>query len=89
MGALSTNLPLWPEFADPADLAEVEQIPLSERGLPATTYELVTRAAVLWPDRPVVSVLPDAERFHTPLPGRSRSSRTTCIARRPCWPAWA
>jgi AMP-binding enzyme len=27
----------------------------------------VTRAAGLWPDRPAVSVLPDAERFHTPL----------------------
>ena len=49
------------------DLAEVERIPLSERGLPASTYELVRRAAELWPDRPAVSVLPDAERFHTPL----------------------
>ncbi|HUO70977.1 MAG TPA: acyl-CoA synthetase [Solirubrobacteraceae bacterium] len=67
MGALSTNLPLWPAFTDPADLADVERIPLSERGLPATTYELVTRAAALWPGRPAVSVLPDAERFHTPL----------------------
>ena len=34
---------------------------------PASTYELVTRAACLWPDRPAVSVLTDAERFDTPL----------------------
>ena len=45
MGAVRTELPLWPAFSGPADLAEVERIPLSERGLPASTYELVTRAA--------------------------------------------
>ena len=67
MGALTEELRLWPAFGGPADLAELERIPLSERGLPASTYELVTRAAELWPDRPAVSVLPDAERFHTPL----------------------
>jgi fatty-acyl-CoA synthase len=67
VGALTSELPLWPAFSGPADLAEVERIPLSERGLPASTYELVTRAAELWPDRPAVSVLPDAERLHTPL----------------------
>lgn len=67
MGALTSELPLWPSFSAPADLAEVERIPLSERGLPASTYELVRRAAELWPDRPAVSVLNDAERFHTPL----------------------
>ena len=67
MGLLSSELSLWPRFSAPADLAEVERIPLSDRGLPASTYELVTRAAELWPDRPAVSVLPDAESFHTPL----------------------
>ena len=67
MGALRTQPALWPPFSGPADLAEVERIPLSERGLPASTYELVTQASALWPDRPAVSVLPDAERFHAPL----------------------
>ena len=68
MGALTTRHDLlWPSFEGPDDLAAVEQIPLSERGLPATTYELVTRAADLWPDRVAVSVLPDAEHFHTPF----------------------
>jgi fatty-acyl-CoA synthase len=67
VGLLSSELPLWPRFSGPADLTEVERTPLSQRGLPASTYDLVTRAAELWPDRPAVSVLPDAERFHLPL----------------------
>jgi fatty-acyl-CoA synthase len=67
MGSLTTeNELLWPSFHGPSDLSAVERVPLSERGLPASTYELVRRAALLWPDRPAVSVLPDAESFHTP-----------------------
>ncbi len=68
MGALTTeNELLWPSFHGPSDLAEVERVPLCERGLPASTYELVRRAAELWPDRPAVSVLPNAELFHAPF----------------------
>ena len=68
MGALTTeNEPLWPSFHGPAELATVERVPLGERGLPASTYELVRRAAGLWRDRPAVSVLPDAESFRTPF----------------------
>ena len=68
MGALTTPHDLlWPTFEGPGELAAVERVPLSERGLPASTYELVTRAADLWPDRVAVSVLPDAEHFHTPF----------------------
>ncbi len=58
---------LWPRFSEPADLAAIERIPLSDRVLPANTYELVRRAAELWPDRRAISVLPDAERFRTPF----------------------
>jgi fatty-acyl-CoA synthase len=64
--AASTDL-LWPSFSGPSQLAAIERVALSDRGLPASTYELVSRAASLWPDRPAVSVLPDAESFHTPL----------------------
>ena len=68
MGALTTeNELLWPTFHGPSDLAAVERVPLSERGLPASTYELVRRAASLWRDRPALSVLPDAESFRTPF----------------------
>ena len=67
MGAVTSELALWPPFSGPAHLAEVERTPLGDRGLPASTYELVTRAAELWPDRPAISVLPDAEHFHAPL----------------------
>src|SRR6186997_3165826 len=58
---------LWPRLAGPADLAEVERVPLADRGLPASTYELVTRAARLWPDDTATSVLPDAERWQVPV----------------------
>jgi fatty-acyl-CoA synthase len=54
---------LWPTCEGPDDLARIEQVPLAERGLPATTYEIVTRAAELWPDRAAISFLPDAERW--------------------------
>jgi len=57
---------LWPVFDGPADLASIEAVPLADRGLPATTYDLLRRAAALWPDRLALSVLPDASRFEHP-----------------------
>ena len=59
--------PLWPAFSGPSQLTEVERVPLSARGLPASTYELVRRAGELWPDRTAVSVLPNAADFHNPF----------------------
>src|SRR6185312_10546587 len=44
----------------------IEAVPLADRGLPESTYALLTRAATLWPDRIAVSVLPDAERWQQP-----------------------
>ncbi len=58
---------MWPPFGSPSDLRAIERVSLSERGLPVHTYELVRRAAELWPDRPAISILPDAERFRTPF----------------------
>ncbi len=58
---------LWPRFSEPSDLSVLEQAPLRARGLPANTYELVRRAAELWPNRTAISVLPDAERFRAPF----------------------
>ena len=66
-GVISTDDLLWPSFSGPSQLAAIERVRLSDRGRPASTYELVRRVAELWPDRPAVSVLPDAESFHTPL----------------------
>ena len=57
---------LWPDYAGPDDLATIEAVPLSQRGLPETTYALLTRAARRWPDRIAVSVLPDAARWQEP-----------------------
>lgn len=54
---------LWPAQTGGVDLDEIEQVPLEDRGLPATTYDLVLRAAGLWPDRRAAAVLPDATRW--------------------------
>lgn len=58
---------LWPAEAGSPDLAVVEAVPLAERGLPGTTYDLLVRAAGLWPDRTAISVLRDATRWDVPV----------------------
>lgn len=58
-----TTEQLWPRYAGPADLPDVERVPLHQRGLPNSTFEIVERAAGLWPDAPAVTVLPDATRW--------------------------
>jgi len=57
---------LWPAYDGPGDLAAIEVVPLADRGLPATTYDVVTRAAATWDDRPVTSFLTDATHWQTP-----------------------
>jgi fatty-acyl-CoA synthase len=57
---------VWPTYAGPSDLAAIEAVPLADRGLPGTTYELLVRAARLWPDRVALSVLPDGGRWEQP-----------------------
>lgn len=54
---------LWP--ATP-DLAAVEAVPLEQRGLPASTYEVLIRAAEQWPDREALLLLRDAASWQTP-----------------------
>lgn len=54
---------LWPRYTGPGDLAAVESVPLSQRGLPGTTFEILERAATLWPDSAAVTILPDATRW--------------------------
>jgi len=57
---------LWPTYHGPGDLAAIEAVPLGDRGLPGTTYELLVRAAGLWPDRVALSVLRDGEAWEQP-----------------------
>jgi fatty-acyl-CoA synthase len=57
---------LWPRYAGPADLAAIEAVPLADRGLPGSVYQLLARAAGRWPDRIAVAVLPDAARWQAP-----------------------
>ncbi|WHU46300.1 acyl-CoA synthetase [Gordonia sp. L191] len=63
----TSNTALWPRYDNPGDLAEIESIPLDERGLPATTFDALVRAATLWPDRTALRVLPDAARWEQPV----------------------
>ncbi|MEV6825976.1 acyl-CoA synthetase [Amycolatopsis sp. NPDC051102] len=58
---------LWPSYAGPGELAAIEAVPLAERGLPESTYALLSRAAGAWPDRPATTVLPDAVRWREPV----------------------
>ena len=57
---------LWPTHDGPGDLAAIEAVPLADRGLPGTTYELLVRAAGLWPDRVALSVLRDGAGWNQP-----------------------
>lgn len=58
---------MWPRYLDSGDLTEIESVPLEQRGLPGTTYDLLVRAARAWPDRPALAVLPDGERWDHPV----------------------
>ncbi|MFI8975170.1 acyl-CoA synthetase [Nocardia asteroides] len=58
---------LWPPYADPEDLAAIEAVQLSARGLPESTYALLVRAATRWSKRNAITVLPDASRWREPL----------------------
>lgn len=51
---------LWPRYSSPEDLPAIESVPLSDRGLPDSTYALLKRAADLWPHRKAITFLPDA-----------------------------
>ena len=57
---------LWPHYASPADIKHIESVPLTQRGLPESTYAALARAAAMWPDRTAVTVLPDATRWEEP-----------------------
>ena len=61
---------LWPAAQSPQDLPSIEQVPLQSRGLPESTYDVVLRAARLWPDRTAITVLPEGADYQ-------RSARRT------------
>ena len=61
------GMALWPRYSSPVDVVEIERTPLAERGLPASTYEMLCRAARLWPDRTAAGILPNAERWQEPV----------------------
>jgi fatty-acyl-CoA synthase len=64
---LANDALLWPTYANVGDLTTLETTPLDQRGLPSSTYDLLARAARLWPDRTAFSVLPDASHWTEPV----------------------
>lgn len=58
---------LWPDLTTPADLADIEQIPLESRGLPVSTYDSLRRSAQEHPDTLALRVLPDGEHWESPV----------------------
>lgn len=63
MIAPTSSASLWPAYDTPDDVAMIEQTPLDARGLPASTYAVLTRAAEQWPERTALRVMPDATRW--------------------------
>lgn len=57
----------WPVVASPDDLPGVEAVPLEDRDLPATTWEIVERARTQWPDRTAVTLLPSGADWQSPI----------------------
>ncbi|MFI9835722.1 acyl-CoA synthetase [Nonomuraea sp. NPDC051941] len=49
-----------PPLTSVADLHEIERVPLADRDLALTTYDLLVRAAQRWPDAPHSVWIPDA-----------------------------
>ncbi|MEW1737909.1 acyl-CoA synthetase [Nocardia beijingensis] len=54
---------LWPRYDSYADLPLIEDVPLSERRLPETTYDLLTRSAGRYAELPAISHMPDAAHW--------------------------
>lgn len=63
MIAPTSSASLWPAYDTPDDVELIEQTPLDARGLPASTYAVLTRAAEQWPERTALRVMPDATRW--------------------------
>lgn len=61
-GTLDADL-WWPRYHSPSDLEEIERVPLEDRALPATTYDLLVHAARRRPDAPALVVMPDAAHW--------------------------
>ncbi|THK35751.1 acyl-CoA synthetase [Ensifer sp. MPMI2T] len=49
------------------DVEAFEQVPLSERGLPGSTYEVLARGAAIAPDQPALSFFPRVDDFRDPF----------------------
>ena len=57
----------WPPYEGPDDLATVEEVPLYDRDLPSSVYDLVRRAALEHPDSVAHLTMRDGQSWETPV----------------------
>ncbi|MEU0134107.1 AMP-binding protein [Streptomyces sp. NPDC006296] len=71
-----------PPLTGPADLHAIERVPLADRDLALTTYELLVRAARRWPGAPCALWIPDpsAVEEHTVLSFGATLDRVHAVA---------
>ncbi|MFC5835853.1 acyl-CoA synthetase [Nonomuraea insulae] len=71
-----------PPLTSVADLHEIERVPLADRDLAHTTYDLLVRAAQRWPDAPHSVWIPDATVIedHVPVTFGGLRDRVHAIA---------
>ena len=46
-----------------SDIEEIERVPLAERQLPQSTYDVIRQAALASPDRTALLFFPDGEHY--------------------------
>ncbi|MGP3914895.1 acyl-CoA synthetase [Nonomuraea sp. 10N515B] len=71
-----------PPLTSVADLHKIERVPLADRDLALTTYDLLVRAAQRWPDAPHSVWIPDASVIedHVPVSFGGLHDRVHAIA---------
>jgi fatty-acyl-CoA synthase len=57
----------WPAYDGPGDLPDIEEVPLGDRDLPTSVYDLVRRAAGEHPDSIAHLTLRDGASWETPV----------------------
>ncbi len=72
-----------------AAVLDIERVPLSERNIPATTYEMLKTGAALAPDSPALSFFAEVRRFKRRRCGLIASCSSGLPRRAISFDAWA
>jgi fatty-acyl-CoA synthase len=63
---MTGGVPAWPQYSGSADLAAIESVPLGDRDLPSSVYDIVRRAALARPDAAAHHTLADGASWREP-----------------------